>query len=138
MSAIGNEAPITQGLYAHLYKGYDHPEQWIWVQRVTLDVNGKPPLKCANPKVDAMLIGHNQVQSICEYEENRMVITLKPHDVLLTDNWVVLKRIEDLKEGNTQKNWIGILPGYHRERFPFVVCQGRETFELINVKEHRM
>ena len=53
-------------------------------------------------------------------------------------SWQVVKNIVDPNDGNTNKYWMKTVPGFDENEFPFVVCNGWEAFNLINVKDFHM
>ena len=67
-----------------------------------------------------------------------MIIAIWKKDLLILHNWKVIKQIVDKQAGNLDKFWIDKLPGFDLDTFPFLVCSGRETFNLINVTKGKM
>ena len=65
-------------------------------------------------------------------------------DLLIVHDWIVVKKglIEDPRAGNIEKFWMEPLPGFQyekigdQEEFPWMVCSGKESINLVNVKTH--
>ena len=53
---------------------------------------------------------------------------------MLADNWLVTRRIKEPSPGNHSKFYISPLPHFHEENFPFLICSGRESINLIDIK----
>ena len=58
--------------------------------------------------------------------------------MLLISNWVPTRVVYKVAPGNFYKHWIRPIPGFDEEYYPFLVCSGRESFNLINVKDADM
>ena len=43
----------------------------------------------------------------------------------MIEDWNILHRIIDTESGNDGKHWLGPLPDFHEETFPFIVSSGR-------------
>ena len=67
-----------------------------------------------------------------------MIIFVQSRDLMILHDWQVVKVILEPVFGNTLKYWIETLPGFNEENFPFVICSGWESFNLINVNEMTM
>ena len=52
-----------------------------------------------------MLLQNEQVFSILEYVENKMILHVGPNDLLLIDTWQLVHRFEDADPGNFEKYW---------------------------------
>ena len=64
-----------------------------------------------------------------------MIVTVHPNELLVVHNWKVLDKILDKNQANTSKYWMQMMPGFDEETFPFIVCSGSTTFNLINVRD---
>ena len=73
--------------------------------------------------------------SILEYGPNSILLGTQHSDMLIIHNWKVIARIPDSNPNNSQKYWLSSLPGFNAETFPFIVAQGNETINLVNVKD---
>ena len=60
---------------------------------------------------------------------------MSSRDLLIIQDWKVISQIIDPEYSNTQKYWIEALPGFDENEFPFVVCSGWLTFNIINVRD---
>ena len=78
---------------------------------------------------------HQDVLSILEYVPNKLLVHVEPKDFLLIEDWCVVGMIEDSDRGNIEKNFLSLIYGFDLQTFPFVICSGLETWNLINIKE---
>jgi len=85
-----------------------------------------------------MLLKNEKVESICEFAINRLVLGIFPRDLIVTQNWQVAHIIKDQNLANSLKHWISPLPGFDKDSFPFLLCSGRKSFNLVNVKNRSM
>ena len=49
-----------------------------------------------------------------------------------------MQEIIEPNDSNTNKYWMRPVPGFHETDFPFVICNGWEHFNIINVKDGYM
>ena len=49
-----------------------------------------------------MIILYERPESILEYRSNKMILTLNPADVLITENWEPIRHIQAVKESNIE------------------------------------
>jgi hypothetical protein len=49
-----------------------------------------------------------------------------------------VKIISESDAGNTSKYWFQTVPFFHAENFPFIICSGKRTFNLINLHTGKM
>ena len=87
---------------------------------------------------EQILIRHLEIAQAYEYARNKLIISIHPANLLLVDNWFVTNEIADANELNTEKYWVLPLPNFNPDSFPFLVCSGRESFNLVNVKTAKM
>ena len=62
------------------------PDYWSLIYRCKFDEH----IHCLineNPQENSMLIKNEKVEMILEYTPNKMIITLYPTDLLVTNNW---------------------------------------------------
>ena len=64
-----------------------------------------------------------------------MVVAVHPNELLIVDNWKVTAHIQDQNPANIGKYWLHTMPGFDEENFPFLVCSGDATFNLVNVRD---
>ena len=67
-----------------------------------------------------------------------MIIAVYPTDLLISHNWNITHVLFKIQPGNFNKHWIRPLPGFDLDKYPFLVCSGRENYNLINVKTFKM
>ena len=70
--------------------------------------------------------------SLFEYAEDKMIIAMDPCDLLLIDNFRKVRIVQDLNFNNSRKYWICPMPDFDLIKFPFLVCSGSQTFNIIN------
>ena len=54
---------------------------------------------------------------------------------MIIQNWEAVRIIPGNSFGNIDKYWFEPLPGFDYDDFPFIVCSGSESLNLLNVKE---
>ena len=64
-----------------------------------------------------------------------MLVSVHPTDILLVQDWKMVKRIKDPNTHNKEKDWLALIPGFDENDFPFVITSGFETFNIVNIKE---
>ena len=67
-----------------------------------------------------------------------MLVHITPTDLLIMIDWQVIDYIQDNQKGNLYKTWFAPLPGFDEELFPFIVVSGRESINLISLKDKSM
>ena len=77
------------------------------------------------------------VDGVKEYEEDKIIITVNPATIVIIENWLEYRFVDDKKEGNDQKYFIAPLPLF-RHTFPFIVCTGYESINIVNIKTMQM
>ena len=83
--------------------------------------------------VDSMLIIDWKVESICEFDYNKILVHLQWTDLLVIDNWEMIQRVTISGQFTMERSML--LPGFNFEDgFPFIVSYGKESFDLINIK----
>ena len=58
--------------------------------------------------------------------------------LFIVHNWKVVRRINDVDQKNINKYSINMFPGFDAEDFPFLVCSGESSFNIVNVKTGHM
>ena len=116
----------------HNWDTDEETECQTWVASCLLDEMNE--LSIAN-KQKSMLLHNESVDGIFEYAANKIVITLFPKDILVLDNWETIRIVVEDHAGNDQKAFIAPLPGFDEDKFPFLVCNGYESLNLINLKD---
>ena len=85
-----------------------------------------------------MLIRNEVVDSVCEFAESRFLVHVKDTDLLIIQYWQVIHTVNEPDPTNIEKYWMSPLPYFHPVTFPFLVCSGKKTFNIINVQTSRM
>ena len=86
----------------------------------------------------SILLNDENVAQVLEYSKGNMIAHLSTREILIINDWKVMKKLTEPNDGNTSKFWMARLPGFSETDFPFIVCSGWETFNLINVKDYLM
>ena len=109
-------------------------DHWTWLTRCSLNIN-----IYQLAAINSALLKNEYIDSVLEYQQEKMLVSLKtPPNILVLHDWEVVHEIVGDDLNNTSISWLAPLPGFDIETFPFVVCSGKKTFSLINVKEFRM
>ncbi len=95
------------------------------------------------PEDNSVLLKHEEIQSVFEYAPGKIIVALFTTNFLFLDNWKPVRIKDDwylcdTQVGNDHKFWIDFIHGFEEDEFPFLICSGRETFNMINVKDYRM
>ena len=107
-----------------------------WIFNCNINTKSNKIEKFKNNTEELLIKGPN-IASIVEYEEESMIISIEPANLLLIKEWKKVRVVEDTNQGNTGKHWINPIPGFCKN-FPFLVCSGSQTFNLINVDTGKM
>lgn len=112
---------------------------WIWVVKCRFDFE-KPEITCETLKSQSILLRNSGtgVQSLVEFDKNRLVVSLHPKTILLIDNWQLVGNIIDPDPANWDKCWLAPLPDFNFYTFPFVILSGRISYNLLNVRTGEM
>ena len=84
------------------------------------------------------MLDKEYVRALLVYAHNQMLVHVEPTDLLIVSDWKVTQLIKDPDSGNIQKFMLMPLPGFDKDTFPFVVCSGGKSMNLINVKNYQM
>ena len=76
------------------------------------------------------------VDWIKEFQNEKVLVTVESRIVVI-DNWLEYRYIQDPKVGNDQKYFSIPLPLF-KNSFPFIVCTGYETINIVNVNTMQM
>ena len=124
--------------YAEVYAGSNWEGVISLIVRCTATEEGLLLIE-GTPEVNSALLKHEEVHNLFEYAPGKIIVSVYETDFLLLDNWKCLNVIiRDSQVGNDNKFWIDFMHGFDVEKFPFLVCSGRETFNFINVKDQEM
>ena len=69
-----------------------------------------------------------------EYAKNKLFVTVYPTCMLLIDDWVNVKCIQDPNSTNMDKTFAFAAPDFDEENFPFIAVCGKSNLSLLNVK----
>ena len=73
-----------------------------------------------------------------EFAANSMIIHVKPTDLLIAKDWRVIGVIKETESENIEKFMLLPFPSFEAEEFPFILCAGRTSLNIVNVKEFKM
>ena len=126
--------------YGSVFAGQNRGGTQIVIIRIHLEMKNpaKPRVECRNIRKNSCYIKDEQVRSIYEFAPGKLIVHVSPCDLLLIENWKLYRYISDDHKGNHYKTWFVPLPNFNPETFPFIVVSGRESFNLVNLKERRM
>ena len=82
----------------------------------------------------SMLIQGEQLESMCEFAKDMLLISVSDGDLLVAENWRIVRRIEETDVGNIEKCILFPLPEFNPDSFPIFVSSGKHTHNVINVK----
>ena len=81
----------------------NEPDQTSWIIKCTFN-SETATFVCHKPKFkNSMLVKKASVYSICEFEEDGLLLQIFPSDTLVSRNWKVTNVIKDPEIGNTLK-----------------------------------
>ena len=91
----------------------------------------------AEVETSSILLKNELVSNTLEYAPNKMICIVFGIQLLIIHEWEMVKILEDTNLGN---NHYGLytMPGFHIDSFPFLVCTGRGSINLVNVREKEM
>ena len=72
-----------------------------------------------------------------EFEADKILATVDPAFVLIIEDWRECKVISDTQSCNDQKYFITPLP-FYKDTFPFLLCTGYESINILNVNTGKM
>ena len=93
-----------------------------WIMRV--DVSEEGQFVQENTRENSMVVLYEMPVYILEYRSNKLIITLNPADILLTEDWQPIRHIQAAVEGNIDKNYICRHPDFDEVKFPFLIISG--------------
>ena len=73
-----------------------------------------------------------------QYADNKIIVHIRERDLLIIHDWRVVKLLQEPDDSNTNKYWLKPVPGFHETNFPFIICNGWEHFNIINVRDYSM
>ena len=88
--------------------------------------------------MESLLLKDEKVENVYEYEPDKLVISLYPDGILITDKWRQVNVIKNNRPGNINNHWVLPFPFNNSddgEKLPFLVMSGRESFSLINLRD---
>ena len=91
-----------------------------------------------NSAEEGIVIKKELVSQILEYAPNKLLLHLQPKDLMLVEDWKATKIIKDPRSGNRLKQWLCPMPGFDLEEFPFIICSGTESYNILNLKTYYM
>ena len=85
-----------------------------------------------------MFIDNEVVTSMLELANELMLIGVFNLAILVSQNYCIIKRIDDADQGNVTKLFMTPFPDYDSEHSPFVLVAGATSLNYINVKSGYM
>ena len=110
-----------------------NPELVMWVVEAALD----PKLRYGQQETgsNSMLIYNEEVTSMHEFTEGKMIIAFDPAKMIIVEDWIYTRELNVSIDGQQGLMYMERHPQFNYGDFPFLVCSGFECFMLINVKE---
>ena len=81
------------------------------------------------------MLMREEVLSLIEYERNKLLVHICPKDLLVIHDWRSVRLIVEPSPGNVSKFLLMKMPTFNVETFPFLICSGRQSLNLVNIKE---
>ena len=125
---------------ASVYEGEQNsPESLTWVLRfhqsqepesrdITYDTEGE----------SAITLRKEAVNGLLEYAYNKVLISIEPTDILVTENWQPIRVLFRMQRTNSEKYFMRQFPQFDVREFPFVLCSGKDNYSIINVRDYKM
>ena len=73
-----------------------------------------------------------------QYAKDKILVHISERNLLIINNWQVVKFLDEPNDSNTNKYWMKPVPGFHETEFPFIICNGWEHFNIVNVHDYYM
>ena len=73
------------------------------------------------------------INSILEYGDRMSIVSIDPCNLLIIEDFKIVRLIEESNHGNKQKCWISLVPNFDTADFPFLICSGSQSYNIINV-----
>ena len=119
------------------YVGSNRKDWFSWLIKAELN-RDTLTFECKDYEKNSILLTNEYIISAFEFGEGSLVIHVQEIDVLLVKEWKVVKVISEKDPGNARKYWFQPLPFFHADEFPFMVCSGKKSFNLINLRTGKM
>ena len=119
------------------YVGSNRKDWFSWLIKAELN-RDTLTFECKDYEKNSILLTNEYIISAFEFGEGSLVIHVQEIDVLLVKEWKVVKVISEKDPGNARKFWFQPLPFFHADEFPFMVCSGTKSFNLINLRTGKM
>ena len=72
---------------------------------------------------------------MCEYAENKMIVSNSKSHTFLVHDWQVVHKITDPDQNNKYKRSFTLFPGFSLDKLPFIITCGDSSFSIINVAQ---
>ena len=92
-------------------------------------------LEIFNEATESILIKNEEILFMIEYAQNKLFVTVDPTCMLLIDDWVNVKCIQDPNSTNTLKTFAFKVSNFDEETLPFIAVCGESNLSILNVKE---
>ena len=91
-----------------------------------------------NPNDNSLIIRQDYVEAIYEYATDKMIVHLRPKDLLIINKMQVCKRIEEDDPSNVCKYQMTTLPNFNEDILPFIALSGGKSLNLLNLAKGTM
>ena len=129
---LSNFKDFNPSSMTNKYVGSNRKDWFSWLIKADLN-RDTLTFECEDYENNSILLTNEYIISAHEFGEGSLVIHVQEIDVLLVKEWKVVKVISEKDPGNARKYWFQPLPFFDPEEFPFIVCSGTKSFNLINL-----
>ena len=95
---------------------------------------GHPQIVVKDTRKHSIFMHYEVIKAVLEFSPDKFLVHVYPTKLLVMHDWEVVRAIIDPAPGNITKNWLCPLPTFDEDDFPYVVCSGYETCNIVNVK----
>ena len=75
-----------------------------------------------------------RIDAVIEFSINSFLVHVRPTNLLVVNNWQVSYSISESDSENIHKYWLIPLPRFDVDKFPFIVCSGYSSYNIVNIK----
>ena len=80
----------------------------------------------------SLYISGNEVDSLCEFAEDSLLMTLKNLNLMLiSEKWIITHEMKI--DGICSLSDKSLLPGFSLQKYPFLLIPGPKNYDLVNV-----
>ena len=80
----------------------------------------------------------SMIEGVAEFPPNGILLHNWCAELLILRDWQVIHHITDPVSGNGRKFWLELMPCFDAEGFPFAICSGNMTYDILNLKTGKL